>query len=242
MRYGIFSDIHSNKEALDAVLAAYKNLSIDKYLCAGDLVGYFADPNDCIFRIRDTVEAYAAGNHDWASVDLFPVDYFNELAAEAILWTKESLNAGCKDFLRSLNLVYKNNDLTMVHGTLDYPDEFNYLTTADAARQTFKVLENQVCFLGHTHTPGIFTKEKNGRIRFFTDTAFRFQVGRSYIVNVGSVGQPRDGNACACFCIYDTEQKSIEIKRVAYDIKKTQKKTIAAGLPHFLADRLMLGR
>jgi predicted phosphodiesterase len=242
MRYGIFSDIHSNLEALEAALNAYKKETIDKYLCLGDVVGYATNPKECINKIRALAMITVAGNHDWASANLFSTDYFNPDAREAIFWTKSNLDNEDKCFLESLKLTYKSDALVLVHGTLNDPQDFNYMTDDFAALDTFRLLETNICFIGHTHIAGVFIKDKNDSAYYSSQEQVKIENGNKYIVNVGSVGQPRDGNPCACYCIYDTDKKEVQIKRVSYDIKTTRKKIIDAGLPQFLGDRLVIGR
>ncbi len=242
MRYGIFSDVHSNIEAFEAVVEAYKKESIDKYFCIGDVVGYGANPRECIESINRLVAVTVAGNHDWGSVKLFPMDYFNPLAAEALLWTNRQLDSGCAYFLESLKLVYQDSSLTLVHGTLNEPQQFNYMLDSETADATFRLQDTKVCFVGHTHIAGIFKRDEDGNITYLRKLVLSLEEGNSYIVNAGSVGQPRDGNNKAVFCIYDTVLKTLEIKRVPYDIAKTRKKIIDAGLPQYLGDRLSSGR
>jgi len=242
MRYGIFADIHSNLEALDAVIEAYKNESIDKYLCVGDVVGYAANPKECIEKIKALYSIAVAGNHDWASANLFSVDYFNSVASEAIFWTKRNLDDQGRYFLESLKLIYKNEDLTLVHGTLDNPQDFNYMSDGYVAWETFKLLETDICFVGHSHVAGIFIKDKDNHIHYREHDFIDIKQEFKYIINVGSVGQPRDGNPKATYCLYDTDKKEVQIKRVGYDIQTTRKKIIHAGLPQFLGDRLIVGK
>ena len=242
MRYGIFSDIHSNLEALESVISAYKNESVDNYLCIGDVVGYAANPKECIERVRNITAVTVAGNHDWATVNLFSIDFFNEYAKEAISWTMRNIGNADSDFLKSLKLFYKNEDLTIVHGTLDNPQEFNYLTDGYIAEETFSIMETNTCFVGHTHKPGVFMKGIDGRIHYSQDEPCYIRPENKYIINVGSVGQPRDGDPKAAYCIYDTEKKEILIKRVGYDILAQRNKIIDSGLPKFLGDRLLMGR
>lgn len=242
MRYGIFADIHSNLEALDTVIAAYKKEAIDKYLCIGDIVGYAANPKECIEKIKALCMITVAGNHDWAAVDLFSADYFNPVAREAIFWTKRNLDDSDKYFLESLKLIYKNEHLTLVHGTLNNPQEFNYMTDGYTAEETFNLLEINICFVGHSHVAGMFIKDKSEQLHYREDNSLNIKDENKYIINVGSVGQPRDGNPQAAYGIYDTVKKEVQIKRIDYNIEKTRKKIIRAGLPHFLADRLALGR
>jgi len=242
MRYGIFSDVHSNLEALDAVIAAYRQENIDQYLCVGDIVGYGANPKECIVKIKSLAQVTVAGNHDWASVDLFPVDYFNPDAAAAVAWTMDRLDAEDRQYLMSLQLVFKNRHLTLVHGTLEAPGAFHYMMDEHAARKTFAVLSTDICFVGHSHRAGIFVKDKHGRLSYHKDPAVTIAEFKKYIVNVGSVGQPRDSYPRAAYCVYDTEARQLEIKRIPYDTETTREKIIDAGLPAFLGDRLLLGK
>jgi len=242
MRYGIFSDIHSNLEALDAVITAYKKESIDKYLCIGDAIGYAANPKECIEKIKKLAMITVAGNHDWAAVNMFSIEYFNPVAQEAILWTRRNLDDKSKNFLETLKLVYKNEDLTLAHGTLDNPQEFHYMTDGYIAEESFRLLDASVCFVAHTHVAGMFIKGEDNCVYYKEESSTDLKVRNKYIINVGSVGQPRDGNPQAAYCIYDTQKKQIQIKRASYDIETARDKIIKAGLPRFLGDRLLVGR
>ena len=129
-----------------------------------------------------------------------------------------------------------------MHGTLDNPQEFKYLTDCYLAQESFKLLETRICFVGHTHKPGTFIQEETGLIGYARDTLIRIKDEFKYMVNVGSVGQPRDRNPQAAYCIYDTDKKEVQIKRINYDIEAARKKIISAGLPQYLGDRLLVGR
>ena len=240
MRYGIFSDIHSNLEAFDTVIQAYQKEAIDKYLCVGDVVGYAANPRECIEKVKSLAMATVAGNHDWAAADLFPPEYFNPIARQAILWTRQLLSQEDFSFLKSLKLIFKDKDFTLVHGTLDNPQDFNYLSDDYSAEETFRLMENKICFVGHSHIPGIFIQDADEELHYLDDSC-EIKGENKYIVNVGSVGQPRDGNPQAAYCIYDTDKKEVHIKRVSYDIASAKKKIIDAGLPRLLGDRLLSG-
>mgnify|MGYP001596271601 CR=1 FL=1 len=242
MRYGIFSDVHSNLEALTAVLEAYKKEAIGQYLCVGDVVGYAANPNECCSLVKAIAAITIAGNHDWAVVGLFSPDYFNPLAKQAIFWTSAHLDEASRYFLESTRLVYKNEDLTLVHGTLKNPSDFDYMTDEHVAQESFAFLETAVCFIGHTHRPGVFIKDEQGRMHYQHVGSIEINLPNQYIVNVGSVGQPRDRNPKAAYAIYDTDKKEVTVKRIAYDIEATQKKIYEAGLPGFLGQRLIMGR
>jgi predicted phosphodiesterase len=242
MRYGIFSDIHSNLEAFNAVIEAYRKESIDKYLCIGDVVGYAANPKECTNLVKEISMITIAGNHDWAVVNLFSVDCFNPLAAQAIFWAKRNLDNNSVHFLESLRLVFKNEDLTLVHGTLNSPESFHYMLDSFIAEDSFSSMETNICFIGHTHVPGIFIKDKDSKVHYCDQEYINIKPQEKYIINVGSVGQPRDNNPKASFCLYDTDKKEVRIKRVDYNIETARRKIINAGLPNFLGDRLLLGR
>lgn len=240
MRYGIFSDIHSNLEALDEVLSQYENEGIDQYICVGDIVGYAANPKECIERVKSVKAVAIAGNHDWAAVGLTDTEFFRPVAKKAIIWTAGKINSQDEDFLKSLELVYENKDFLAVHGSLDNPEEFHYLLDTNLAKVNFSLLKKNICFVGHSHVAGVFIENKE-RINYSVEPNIKIEKDKKYIVNVGSVGQPRDRNNRAGFCIFDTEKMEVSIRRVKYDIEKAQEKIIRAGLPPFLATRLSQG-
>lgn len=242
MRYGIFSDVHSNLEALDAVIKAYSQEEIDQYLCVGDVVGYAADPKACIDKVKALAMLTVAGNHDWASVNLFSIDYFNPAAKKAILWTKQNLDQSCKNFLETLKLTFVNQDLTLVHGTLEDPENFYYMMDSFRVALTFGLLKTNLCFVGHSHIAGVFAQKEDGSIDYLEDPHINIKDKNKYIINVGSVGQPRDGDSRAAYCIYDSDKKEAWIKRTSYDVAASAQKIIDAGLPKFLAERLSVGR
>lgn len=241
MRYAIFSDVHANLEAFERVLAAYENELIDKYLCIGDIVGYAANPRECIKIIRGKNIATVAGNHDWASTGKFDIDYFNPYAKAAVAWTRNKIEKSDIDYLNDLNLVYKEDDFTLVHGTLINPEYFDYMFEPENAKVSFGAMDVSLCFVGHTHVPVTFIKEGR-KISYSKNNLIDIQLQKQYIINVGSVGQPRDRDSRACYSIYDSEEKVVQIKRVEYDIQATQTKIINSGLPLFLAERLALGQ
>lgn len=241
MRYGIFSDIHSNLEAFEAVIKAYQKEKIDKYFCLGDVVGYGANPNECVDLLRALPAVAVAGNHDWASVDYLSLENFNDNAKEAVIWTKRRLSESNKDFLRGLELVYSRDNYILVHASLNEPQIFNYLLTVNDCRMTFELLKSQACFIGHTHIPIVFVRNEQ-RDSYYEDTdKIRLEPGNKYVINVGSVGQPRDRIASAAFCVWDTKKLEVEIKRAPYNIFIARQKIVDNGLPAFLGDRLLTG-
>lgn len=241
MRYAILADIHSNLEALEAVLVALSSERIDTCLCAGDIIGYGADPKPCLNKVKALTNNIVSGNHESAVTGKFPLDDLVDNARDAVLWTRNVLTQADIDFLNNLALIYKNKDLTLVHASLDNPQDFYYIFRTHEAGETFDLLDTAVCFFGHTHRPHILVK-RNIIISRLDGFKSEINPDYKYAVNVGSVGQPRDGDPRAAYCIYDTTENTVEIKRVPYDIETAQRKIIKAGLPRFLAERLAIGR
>ncbi|MGB2705309.1 MAG: metallophosphoesterase family protein [Candidatus Omnitrophota bacterium] len=240
MRYGIIGDIHGNLEAFETALEALSHERIDKYLCVGDIVGYGTDPRECIKMTRDLGAVTVCGNHDAACIGRADINYFNNPAQAAIMWTKQTLSENDLAFLKGLDLTYRNEHLTLVHGTLAEPEEFHYMFDGVAARGTLNLMETDICFVGHSHMPGIFLL-RNGGLKYFYKEKTKMSRDEKLIVNTGSIGQPRDGDPRLCYCVYDTDTGFVELKRIQYDIEKAQKKTLKAGLPAFLAYRLGVG-
>ena len=240
MRYGVVSDIHSNWEALEAVLAECRKLRVGALLCCGDVVGYGADPKKCLDALRKLNVPVVAGNHDWAVSGRLDSSYFTQDGKAAVVWTRTRLGLEDITYLNALPLQLKNKDCILVHSSLKDPVHFTYLTDPAKAADAFAVMEDHVCFVGHTHVPVIFTK--CGANIYKNDGAIEINPECKYIVNAGSVGQPRDGNPLASFCVYDTAVKTIEIRRVLYDVRTAQQKILEAGLPQALSVRLAAGQ
>jgi len=240
MRYGILSDIHGNLEALQAVVDRCKKEGVEGFLCLGDIVGYGANPRECLDMIRQLKAVSVAGNHDWAvSGRLDPV-YFNWTAKAAVVWTKKQISSDDIAFLKSLEPVFKNGEVILTHGTLNEPERFHYMAYMLQAEETFRLMDRSVCFIGHTHAPQIIIEQDETSRR--SDTLkVTIDPESKYIINAGSVGQPRDGNAMAAYCMYDTDTRLVEVKRAPYDIKTAQEKILKAGLPASLAQRLSVG-
>ncbi len=239
MRYGIISDIHSNWEALEGVLAECRKLKVGTLLCCGDIVGYGADPKKCLEVIRKLNVTTVAGNHDWAVSGRLDSSYFTDDGKAAVMWTRGCIGLEDIMYLNGLPLELKNKDCILVHSSLKNPVHFTYVTNIAKAAEAFSVMEDRVCFIGHTHVPVIFVR--HGENIYQNDGKIEIDAACQYIVNVGSVGQPRDGNPMASFCIYDTALQTIELKRVLYDVKTAQRKILEAGLPPFLSLRLARG-
>ena len=240
MRYGIISDIHSNLEALDAVIEALEDHGVDAYLSTGDIVGYGADPVACVERVRDLGTTVVGGNHDWAVAEKLSIDYFNAYAREAIYWTQERLSEAHLRYLRELPLTKRVEEITLVHGTLFEPSNFDYLLTSYDAHLSLQVQETKLCLVGHSHVPITFVLD--GTVTFTFESETNLSDVTKAIVNPGSVGQPRDDDPRASYGVYDTGTRTISIERVDYDIEGATSKILRAGLPEVLAERLWLGR
>jgi len=236
--YGVIGDIHSNYEALSAVVDALQHEHVDKILCVGDIVGYAAEPIKCIELIQELHCITVVGNHDSAVVGKFPIAYFNNNAQIAAKWTAQQLSEQHVQFLKKLPLVEVWEGITIVHASLNRPEFFDYITTTVEAELTFDKLNTPVCFYGHTHIPTVLFLE-NGMVHIEEGRVFDLSNVEKVLINVGSVGQPRDWDLRACCAIYDSEKKTVRIERVKYNIHDAMEKIFQAGLPRENALRLM---
>lgn len=240
MRYAFLADIHSNLDALQAVIRAIEDDGgIDRVLCVGDLVGYGAQPRECIALVRDLGWPLVAGNHDYAATGNVDLAYFNALAREAMEWTANALEEEDKEFLMGLPLTWEENNLIMVHGTLHEPENFGYVLNELDARMMFRTLEKDFCFTGHSHYPCVFIEGED--VVFTRELEVKVKVSERALVNVGGVGQPRDGDPRACWVTYDEDARTVTTRRTEYDIEEAARKIMDAGLPEHLADRLFNG-
>ena len=241
MKYAIFGDIHSNIEALEAVFKRCKELGVDQYICIGDIVGYNASPSECVDLVRSVSPTVVVrGNHDEQATNDQEETGFNQQASLAIEWTRDQLRPDQKEWLRSL--PYKEMlrpNVTLVHATLDMPQRWGYIFDRYNAEISMNYQLTPVCFFGHTHVPMAYDKRTGTAEAYSTLT---IQPAHKYLVNTGSVGQPRDGDWRAAFVVYDTAARTITLHRVEYDIETTMKKIRQAGLPERLAQRLIAGR
>lgn len=238
----MISDIHGNLEAFHAVLEALSKDNIDKYLCIGDVIGYGADPGACISLVKSIKPAaLVAGNHEWGVLGLVDLKDFTEIAKEAVIWAMGVLSQDELGYLKSFKLVFEEKYFTLVHGALEAPEKFYYIFNASDAYQSMKSMKTNLCFVGHTHIPGIFYSDESG-ILYTQEPKIKIERDRKYIINAGAVGQPRDGDPRASYAIYDDETGAVEIRRVTYDIKTAEEKILKAGLPKRLAYRLQEGR
>jgi predicted phosphodiesterase len=242
MIYAVISDIHGNLEALLAVLECIKSYkkNIDKIICLGDIVGYGADPEECISITREVSDVILAGNHDFAVCEQTSIENFNYYAKAAVLWSRDALNKEGINFLKELPLKYQEKGTDYVHASLHRPESWRYLSGTPDTQIDFQIMEKKVLFVGHTHVPVIFENAEMD-IKRLNSRSLSLNPDKKYIINPGSVGQPRDRDPRASFSIFDLEKNFIEIVRVEYDIKEAQRKILDAGLPEVLATRLSYG-
>lgn len=246
MRYLILSDIHANLEALEAVLAESPAGTYDRLIVLGDLVGYGADPNAVIDRVRALNPlAVIRGNHDKAACGLDDGSSFNQIARFAASWTNDTLTPDNRRYLRDLphGPVLIDDHVEICHGSPF--DEDHYIFDGNDARRALDSSERVLCLFGHTHLPVIFFDEAGqltGMIPEISHQQLHLRNGVRFLVNVGSVGQPRDGDPRAGYATYDSAGPTLVLHRTEYPVEVAQRKIMAAGLPQTLANRLAIGR
>jgi predicted phosphodiesterase len=242
MRYGIISDIHGNLEALNACLEVLEDEGIDRLVCLGDIVGYGAQPDDCLNIIRERADYTVLGNHDAVIVGKLDAEYCHAAAQRALKYCAERISAENFQFLDSLEYKTAVGDICFCHGSPINAEDFEYVFSLDqAAALTAHFPElHDVTFVGHSHlttsylvTPAMSLQVKAPR--------FQLRDGVKYLFNVGSVGQPRDKDCRACFVIYDTDERTVNYMRVEYDIASAAQKIFDANLPSAFGQRLFHG-
>lgn len=240
MRYAVISDVHSNLEAAQSVLEDIKKEGIEDLLFLGDAVGYGPDPEECLKILNAECKILIAGNHDRAVIGLTDIRLFNSFARTAIEWTSQRISADNILFLKRFKISESipEKDISLFHSNPKEPKKWSYLEANFDAEVNFHYFDSQICFLGHTHKPFIIEKKPSGEMLIHRDDV-RLSEASRYIVNAGSIGQPRDGDPRACYCIFD--EGLIYFRRVEYNIKRTQDKMMQYGLPFYLIDRLSHG-
>jgi len=241
MKYAILGDIHSNLEALQAVLEHAKGQQCTHYVSLGDIVGYGPNPKECLDIVRSLNCPVVMGNHDEYCASELDLAGFNPMAADAIKWTRDQLRDEDRDWLRGLKYFQVINSFTIVHATLDLPEKWAYVFDRLAAAASMNYQRTAVCFNGHTHVPVAFIRSALG-FQAGMYGQIKIEVGKKYFINAGSIGQPRDRNPDAAYVTYEPATGLVVLHRVSYDYRLTQKKICDAGLPKSLAERLEHGK
>jgi diadenosine tetraphosphatase ApaH/serine/threonine PP2A family protein phosphatase len=243
MRYAILGDIHANLAALEAVIGDLAAQAVDTILQVGDVVGYGAAPREAIALVRERCAVVVKGNHDAACIDEIDTRLFNPNARSAVEYTKSVLTKADLEWLRDLPLVAHTEHCSLAHGTFARPERFDYIQSTEDADPSLDELPGRVCFLGHTHVPVSIMRleDSPGETCYTIDREVDLRLAHKALINVGSVGQPRDEDPRACYAIWDTTSGRMELRRVAYDIEREASRIKRAKLPAILADRLFLG-
>ena len=242
MSIALLSDIHGNLEAFEAVLADLARHKVEGIYCLGDVIGYGGDPTACLALTRKHCTKMLMGNHEFAVLGLIEAENMNEAAQESLAWTARQLGDNDTNYLADLEMSMVVDDCLLVHASPHDPSNWHYVLTRTEAARGFEAFSQQICFYGHTHVPMIFARADDGNIRNRMGHDFDPDEEARYLVNVGSVGQPRDDDPRACYVIYDKQSAAVTYHRVTYDIKKTQAKMTEAKLPRMLIERLEFGR
>ncbi len=232
MRFAIISDIHSNLEALNRAFELIDQESVDQVVCLGDIVGYGANPNECVNLVRSRCRIILRGNHDAAATNFANAESFTKNARIAAEWTGHELSDVNRKFLEELPYTHHADGILFVHASPFQPESWHYVLSEEDLEAAFRSFTEQICFIGHSHFPGIFSEDGPAKT---VSRALR------HVVNVGSIGQPRDGNSRLSFGIFDSEHWHYRNIRSEYPVRTAAEKILQAGLPRALADRLTLG-
>jgi len=240
MKYAVLGDVHANLEALEAVLADADRRGAEKVVSTGDAVGYNANPAECMDRLTGLGIKTVQGNHDHYAAGNGDLSYFNPVAADAIRWTQRQLDANHRRQLAALPMTLQTGGFTLVHSSLSAPEEWEYILAPDQAAASLALQQTPLCFYGHTHRPIAF-RMQDGQVECNLYETLELEPGWKYLINTGSVGQPRDHDPRAAYVIYDDQKQTLSLHRVEYDIPAAQSKIRDAGLPEADALRLAIG-
>ncbi|MEN3013899.1 MAG: metallophosphoesterase family protein [Endomicrobiia bacterium] len=243
MMIAIISDIHSNYEALSVVIEDIKNYKVEEIICCGDITGYGPNPEECIETIKNKNIISIAGNHDFAIIGKTELSWFNENAKQAILINKTLITKNNLEYLKSLPEYLIKDELLFVHGSPLNPT-YEYLLDTVSLEANIKNMKQKICFCGHTHIPLIYSSTAKDKRKIYypkDNFLFKLEKHKKYIVNVGSVGQPRDLDNRACYVIFDTKNYTLQFKRLKYNFQITQQKMLQLQLPEFLITRIEFG-
>jgi len=243
MKLAFISDIHANLEALEAVLADIDKKNVDEILCLGDVVGYGANPNECAEIIAKRCKSVLLGNHDAVATNLLTTQHFNIHAKIAIEWTTQTLTESNRSFLVALPLSKTTDILTMAHATPYEPGTWYYITSLEEAAFNFHFFDTKICLVGHTHIPMIIVQDDDEiYVHPEKQISYKESGNRRMLINIGSVGQPRDRIPDSSYGILDTDEMLFSLHRIPYDIPKAQAKMKKIKMPDFLVNRLAEGR
>jgi len=240
--FGICSDIHGNWDALKAVIADMEQHHVSQKICLGDVVGYGAEPKRCVHTVMQNDWLVLTGNHEEALLSPDELNYFNNAAVMGVLWAKKQLDTDQTKWLSKLPHVIRGSSYELVHASLDEPMAWNYIIGQQEAERHFSRQEHLVWFWGHTHTGMIWRQGRKIYFKRPSTRKFTLPKKQKVLINVGSVGQPRDGNPRASYVLFNPESRTIQFRRVRYNIEAAKKKIIQAGLPEKLGVRLLLGQ
>ncbi|MEI6492425.1 MAG: metallophosphoesterase family protein [Verrucomicrobiota bacterium] len=239
----ILSDIHSNLDALEAVTADLDAAGVDNVVCLGDVVGYAAYPEECVNRVRERGWHTVLGNHDDALDNPWAKEQMNDVANAGVRHAENQVSADNRTWLESLPRKRTRARATFTHASLDSAEEWPYLADVDSALRHFVKQQTPLCFIGHTHRPMVISWQHKAELDVLIPTQEPIRLSRieKSTINVGSVGQPRDGDPRACYTLYFAASHHVEFRRVAYDVKAAQNAIRKAGLPALAARRLAQG-
>ncbi|MBM3989876.1 MAG: metallophosphoesterase [Planctomycetes bacterium] len=243
MKYGVLGDIHGNISALEVAVARLTKLGARRFISVGDVVGYGAAPAECIELLRQIGSHVVQGNHDAAVSGGLGLAYFNPFAKDAVRWTRGQLDKEALDWLDNLPLTLELEDCAVAHGTFHQPERFDYVLEARDAEPSLQALNRSVCFVGHSHIPIAVLRLRDDpeRTAYSHDACLDLSECERALVNVGSVGQPRDEDSRTAFALFDSDADTVRILREEYDVEREARRIRQAGLPAMLADRLFLG-
>jgi predicted phosphodiesterase len=242
MRLALLSDIHANLEALEAVLRDLDGEKVDQIVCLGDVVGYGTDPAACLDLVAKHCQVTLMGNHEYAALGKMDDQSLNDVARISIEWTRDQLDSRLVSFIERFPMEHRIDTLHLVHASPFQPEKWHYILTPAAARRALDATDAFICFFGHSHLPTIFSVGKDGQVRSRFGHDFQPLDENRYLVNVGSVGQPRDDDPRSCYVVYDSDTVDVYYRRVTYDFTVTQKKMAEANAPALLIERIAIGR
>ena len=242
MKCALISDIHGNLEALEAVLKDIDDRKVDVIHCLGDVVGYGCNPAECLELVLSRCKIRLMGNHEFAALGLLQSGYLNDIAEQSLAWTAKQLTEDDLASIADFEMDATIENAYLVHASPYEPDQWHYILSVDEALQGFGQFAQPLGFFGHTHVPHLFSLGPDGTCHMRAGHDFDLDDEKRYLVNVGSVGQPRDNDPRACYAVYDSEGQQIMLRRVEYDIELTQSKMAQAKLPALLFERLEVGR